>query len=91
MNRKSIIRLPRQPAESPVVLNCVFIGSFAHVVDPRVSDGEALLCYILHQVDSKRDFLVVVTGPKCERNLAVPGVHHMLIPLSEIVGNAFQQ
>lgn len=82
---ESVICFPCQSAESPVMLHCVFIGTLAHVVDPGVPDGEALLGDVLHEVHSQRHFLVVITRPKGEGHLAVPGVHHVLVPLGEVV------
>lgn len=81
----SVIRLPGQSTESPVVLNRVLIGPLAHVMHPRVADCEALLCNVLHQVDPERDFLVIIAWSKGEGDLAVSGVHHVLVPLGEVV------
>lgn len=67
------------------MLHCVLVGPLAHVMNSGIPDREALLCDVLHEVDSERHFLVVIAWPKSEGNLAVPGVHHMLIPLCEVV------
>lgn len=82
---ESVICFPCQSTESPVMLHCVFVGTLAHMMNSGIPDREALLCDVLHQMDSERHFLVVVTRPESEGNLAVPGVHHMLIPLGEVV------
>lgn len=82
---ESVICFPCQSTESPVMLHCVFIGTLTHVMDSGVPDREALLCDVLHEMDSERHFLVVIAWPKGEGHLAVPGVHHVLIPLGEVV------
>lgn len=74
-----------QSTESPVVLHCVLIGPLTHVMHPSISDCETLLRNVFHQVDVERDCLMVITWSKGEGDLAVSGVHHVLIPLGEIV------
>lgn len=54
------------PAECPVMLHCVLIGTLAHVVHPRVADGEALLHYVIHEVNPEGHLLMVVTWSKGE-------------------------
>lgn len=39
------------PAESPVMLHCVLIGTLTHVMHTCVADGEALLHYVVHEVN----------------------------------------
>lgn len=82
---ESVICFPCQSTKSPVVLHCVFIGTLTHMMNSGIPDREALLCDVLHKMHSERHFLVVIAWPKSEGNLAVPGVHHMLIPLREVV------
>lgn len=79
------------PAESPVMLHCVLIGPLAHVMHACVSDSEALLRDVVHEVNPEGHLLVVVTRSKSEGHLAVSGVHHVLVPLGEVVGDALQQ
>lgn len=67
------------------MLYCVLIGPLAHVMHPSIADRETLLRDVLHQMDPERDFLVVIARSKGEGDLAVSGVHHVLIPLGEIV------
>ena len=74
-----------QSTESPVVLHCVLIGPLTHVMHPSISDCETLLHNVFHHVDVERDCLMVITWSKGEGDLAVSGVHHVLIPLGEIV------
>lgn len=82
---RSVVRLPGQPAESPVVLHRVLVGPLTHVVHSGVADRETLFCNVLHQVDAERDFLVIITGSESKGHLAISGVHHVLIPLRKIV------
>lgn len=87
---RSVVRLPGQSAEGPVVLHRVLVGPLTHVMHSSVADGEPLLCDVLHQVDPQRDLLVIITGSERKGDLAVSGVHHVLIPLGKVVGDALQ-
>ena len=82
---QSVICFPGQSTESPVVLYRVLVGPLAHVMHPSIADCETLLCNVFHQVDPERNFLVIIAWSKGEGNLAVSGVHHVLIPLGEII------
>lgn len=84
-SHQSVVRLAGQSTESPVVFYCVLIGPLAHVMHPSIADREPLLCNVFHQVDPKRDFLVVIARSKGEGDLTVSGIHHVFIPLGEIV------
>lgn len=84
-SRQSVVRLAGQSTESPVVLYCVLIGPLAHVMHPSIADREPLLRNVFHQVDPERDFLVVIARSKGEGDLTVSGIHHVFIPLGEIV------
>lgn len=69
----------------------VLIGPLAHVVHTRVTDGEALFHDVVHEMNSQGHLLMIVTWPEGERHLAVSGVHHVFVPLGEVVGNALKQ
>lgn len=77
-------------AEGPVMFNSVFVGSFAHVMNSSVAYGESSFGDELEQVDPQANFLLVVTWPKGEGDLVIPGVHHVFVPLCEAVGNGLQ-
>lgn len=77
--------------ERPVVLHRVLVRTLAHVMHTSVPDGEALLHDVVHEVNPEGHLLMVVTWSKGEGHLAVSGVHHVFVPLGEVVGNAFQQ
>jgi len=81
----------RRSAESPVVLHRVLVGALAHVMHARVADGEALFHDVVHELNPEGHLLVVVARSEGERHLAVPGVHHVFVPLGEVVADALQQ
>lgn len=56
-----------------------------------VPDGEALFHNVVHEMHPQGHLLVIVTWSKGEGHLAVSGVHHVFVPLGEVVGNTFKQ
>lgn len=87
----SILHFVSWSAESPVMLHCVLVCTFAHVMDASVTDGETLFHDVVQQVDPQRHLLMVVARSEGERHLAVSGVHHVFVPLCEVVRNPLQK
>lgn len=87
----SVFNFVSWSTECPVMLHRVLVRTLAHVMHTRVPNGETLFHYIVHEVNPQGHLLMIVTWSKGERHLAVSGVHHVFVPLGEVVGNTFQK
>lgn len=87
----SILNLASQPAEGPVMLHSVLVVPLTHVVHTCISDAKAVFADVLYKVNPQGHLLMVIARSEGEGHLKVPGVHHVLVPLGEVVGDAFEQ